>query len=210
MAMGMAIDGVLREQGAAFPAMRTEGCLNPREEMMMAAVSAPWWTFSAIALVVALRLWFFTAIVSSDSMKPAFGPRSLVLARRLHRGGAIERGDVLIFHSREMGMTMIKRVIGLPNDHIEFRPDGSTLVNDMVLDEPYAVSPGAYRGRFHVPVGHYFFLGDNRERSEDSRSWESPYIPFNDLNGKVVFGFPSHRKSAPITTARVDRQGGLG
>ncbi len=122
----------------------------------MPAVFAPWWTLAAIVLAagLAFRFRFFTALVSSDSMMPAFGSRSLVLARRVLRSSRIERGEVLIFRSREMGMTMIKRVVGLPSDRIELRSDGSALVDGIVLDEPYAVSRGAFRGSFLVPAGH--------------------------------------------------------
>ena len=108
---------------------------------------------------------------------------------------------------------MIKRVIGLPADQIELRSDASVRVNGETLEEQYAISRGSFRGSFSVPAGHYFFLGDNRERSEDSRSWERPYIPFSDIKGKIIFSIPRRqnlptRLTAPPSTftSSFDRQ----
>jgi len=164
---------------------------------------SPWVLLAAIILVLAfiLRSRFFTVVVKSDSMLHSFAPNTLLLARRIPRGGRIERGDVLAFFSREFDTMMIKRVIGLPGDRISLRSDGSVVVNGIVIDEPYVASRGGFRGDFHVPAGQVFFLGDNREWSEDSRSWESPYIPLKDLKGTIVFRFSDrHRRSQKAGT----------
>lgn len=41
-------------------------------------------------------------------------------------------------------------------------------------------------GEYKVALGKYFFLGDNRSNSFDSRYWENPYIDFKDIRGKAV------------------------
>ena len=82
---------------------------------------------------------------------------------------------------------MIKRVIGLPGDHIQIK-DGSVYVNSEKLEESYISSEVSTESfilnDFTVPEGYYFMMGDNRERSSDSRTLGC--IPKNKLEGRVV------------------------
>ena len=82
---------------------------------------------------------------------------------------------------------MIKRVIGLPGDHIQIK-DGSVYVNGEKLEESYIRSEISTESfilnDFTVPEGYYFMMGDNRERSSDSRTLGC--IPKNKLEGRVV------------------------
>ena len=82
---------------------------------------------------------------------------------------------------------MIKRVIGLPGDHIQIK-DVSVYVNGEKLEESYIsneISTESFiLNDFTVPEGYYFMMGDNRERSSDSRTLGC--IPKNKLEGRVV------------------------
>lgn len=93
--------------------------------------------------------------------------------------GAPERGDVIVFTPPEPGdqKPYIKRVIGLPGDHVQITEDYTVLVNGVAIDEPYI---GDYRSEcvrvsnfpycdVTVPDGHYFVMGDHRNNSQDSR-----------------------------------------
>ena len=84
----------------------------------------------------------------------------------------------------------IKRVIGLPGDHIEIR-DGKVYINDELYEESY-LQPGVVtddsNGRWKcidltVPEGTVFVMGDNRTQSSDSRSFGC--IPFEKIESKV-------------------------
>lgn len=88
--------------------------------------------------------------------------------------------------------SFIKRVIGLPGDHIEIK-DGKVYVNDEELKEQY-LDPGTITqsedGCFTdviVPDGYVYVLGDNREVSADSRKFGC--IPIDKIEGKAVFRF---------------------
>ncbi len=67
----------------------------------------------------------------------------------------------------------IKRVIGLPGDHVACCTDGKVTVNGVPLSEGSYVYPGNPPSSFKfsevVPVGHLWVMGDHRSDSEDSR-----------------------------------------
>jgi signal peptidase I len=101
------------------------------------------------------------------------------------------RGDVVVFHDpREPGRHLIKRLMGLPGDRLRV-VDGRVAVNGKWLDE----SSGAYRVQrlperfrpenreYRVPEGHYFFMGDNRDNSSDSREWG--FVARDALEGRA-------------------------
>ncbi len=94
------------------------------------------------------------------------------------------------------GKEMVKRVIGLPNDKVEIDSDGKVFVNNQKLNETYINYPDNISGSFKVPEGEYFFLGDFRAHSFDSRKWENPFIPEDKILGEAKFIlFPFNRMS---------------
>jgi signal peptidase I len=119
-----------------------------------------------------------------------------IVANRLaYVFGSPERGQIVVFKappgasacgSGDGGTTFVKRLIGLPGDTISER-NGVIFVNGKRLAEPY-VDP-ALRGDesgtwSRVPPGHYFFLGDDRAHSCDSRVWGT--VPRSSLIGPVI------------------------
>lgn len=84
----------------------------------------------------------------------------------------------------------IKRVIGLPGEHIEIR-DGKVYINSEELQEDYlsddVVTESSTFTDFIVPEGYLFCMGDNRTMSTDCRDFGC--IPFEKLEGIVVFRF---------------------
>lgn len=101
--------------------------------------------------------------------------------------------DGFVYNVLEIGKTsFIKRVIGLPGDHIEIK-DGKVYINDIELDEPYLkdnVKTEAVQGVFTnivVPQGTVFVMGDNRGNSTDSRHFGC--IPVEKIESKVLVRF---------------------
>jgi signal peptidase I len=115
---------------------------------------------------------------------------------------------------------LIKRVIGLPGDHIACcTADGRLTVNGIPIDEPYVHLPAgetrdsAIDFDATVPAGDLWVMGDNRDNSEDSRYHQSlptkGFVPMSDVVGKAfVITWPVGRWSwlgdYPLTFDGVD------
>lgn len=107
---------------------------------------------------------------------------------RITDWGSPSRGDVIVFTPPPPGKAKpyVKRVIGLPGDHVVINGENEVIVNGVVLDEPYT---GAYKTSCRgycdvtVPDGHVYVLGDHRTDSEDSRYFG--VVPEDRIIGKA-------------------------
>jgi signal peptidase I len=88
----------------------------------------------------------------------------------------------------------IKRLIGMPGDTLEVKPGVGVFINGKLLKEPYVnelamtctqVIPEETCAPVKVPEGHYYFMGDNRNQSQDSRYWG--FEPADRIVGRAVF-----------------------
>ena len=126
----------------------------------------------------------FKVKIPSESMVPTLNVGDRLFVTRVYNPEKLERGDVVVFHSNEKNEDMIKRLIGKPGDVIVIN-DGIVTVNGETLYENYIGTPDKFNGTYEVPEGQYFFLGDNRFFSSDSRYWDTPYIDGSDIMGKA-------------------------
>jgi signal peptidase I len=107
--------------------------------------------------------------------------------------GNIHRGDVVIFrYPGDTKRFFIKRLIGLPNEKIIVTDKDVTIINKdnpngFKLTEPYVNEKiFTQTGEYTTGDGEYFVMGDNRNRSSDSRTWgESSPIK---LTNKLMIG----------------------
>lgn len=96
------------------------------------------------------------------------------------------RGDIVILDGPEYEQRLIKRLIGVPGDIIDIK-DGRLYVNGELQEEPYVKGMTYAAGLavpYTVPEGHVFVMGDNRERSTDSRQLGP--IALTSIEGKAV------------------------
>ncbi|WP_052460745.1 signal peptidase I [Microbacterium gorillae] len=98
---------------------------------------------------------------------------------------------------------LIKRVIGLPGDHVVCCSAGHLTINGVEIDEPYLREAGpASEVAFDVtvPAGHLWVMGDNRNESADSRAHMGTpgggFVPISDVVGRAfVITWPVERWS---------------
>lgn len=138
------------------------------------------------AVLIALMIHLFLAQatrVEGYSMEPTlYGHQRLVIEKLSFRLRPPERGEIVVLRVPNYGRDMlIKRVIGLPGEAIEVI-DGQVYINDKPLDEPYVnQSPRGSYPRTIVPEDSVFVMGDNRNNSNDSRSFGP--VPYEDIVG---------------------------
>lgn len=142
-----------------------------------------------VAMVLALlinKFIIFKVYIPSESMVPTLNVDDRLFVTRVYNEEKLERGDIVVFNSEELGEKLIKRLIGLPGDKILI-DNGEVYVNGEKLVEDYIGTVDRFNGEYEVPEGKYFFLGDNRLYSKDSRYWINPYIDGEDIIGKAQF-----------------------
>jgi signal peptidase I len=177
----------------------------------------PWRTVVDWALTLGLAVGFVLAFeaevakpyrVPTSSMEPTLhcahpGPwceasaNDRVVANRLaYRFSNPKRGEIVVFQAPnaaaracEGGGTYVKRLIGLPGERVSER-DGYVFIDGRQLNEPYverAQRDHETSSWPRIPRGHYFFMGDNRVHSCDSRVWGT--VPRENLIGPVVLTY---------------------
>ncbi len=124
----------------------------------------------------------------------------------------IRQGDIIVFrYPLQPDTDFVKRVIGMPGDTLEIR-NKVVSINGKALDEPYVIHednqvfpaqpalPEPYRSRdqfgpYTVPPGQYFAMGDNRDRSSDSRYWGT--VPRPMIKGRAFMVYWSFASTPP-------------
>ena len=142
-----------------------------------------------VIVIVLLRIFIITPIqVVGDSMSPTLeNGNILLLSKGLITGGKYNRFDIVVIKYNEE--TIIKRVIGLPGEKIEYIDntlyvDGEIVKEDFSHDSTSDFSISEL-GNDKVPDDSYLVLGDNRGISLDSR--RIGFIKKEDISGKVCF-----------------------
>lgn len=123
--------------------------------------------------------------VDGFSMEPTLHTGQFVIVNKIaYRVGEPQRGDVIVFrYPYDPQQEYIKRVIGLPGDHITI-DNGFVLINGQTLYEPYIAAAPYYQKDIIVPDGSLFVLGDNRNNSSDSHNWGP--VPMEYVIGKAM------------------------
>ena len=187
--------------------------------------------FPVIAAVFVVRSFLYEPFrIPSGSMLSTLDIADFILVDKYHYGlrcpvgscklvdiGAPKRGDVVVFiypgagpADPMKGSDFIKRVVGLPGDHVEYVnkvlringerqpqvPVGAYTGSDGIYEKSRETLNGVehdilfkpdYPARdfdITVPAGQYFMMGDNRDGSNDSRYWGT--VPEANLKGRAV------------------------
>lgn len=185
--------------------------------------------FPALLLVWIIRSFIIQPYrVPTGSLEPTVLPGDFIAVKQFSYGLRLpvvnqkivdinnpKRGDIALFYYPvDTSKLFVKRVIGLPGDHIVYKDktltiNGQTMpqqyigkavnieefgtsevdqktedlngIKHSIFVKPYNVDPVDID--VVVPAGHYFMMGDNRDDSDDSRSWG--FVPDRNLIGKA-------------------------
>lgn len=153
-----------------------------------------WAKVIATALVFAFIITQFIkpTLVSGESMYPTLKDNDYLIVNRMaYKFGEPEKGDVIVFHTNLLQdngkeKDLVKRIIATEGDHIKIE-DSKVYVNDKLVNEPY-IHDNFTEGNIDitVPKDKVFAMGDNREKSLDSRYEDVGLINESDIMGKVM------------------------
>lgn len=151
-----------------------------------------------IILAALVAMLITTYVVSAyrvrgDSMYPVLLNKERILVSKIAvKRGAIKRHDIVVLYKPyDEGKSIIKRVVGLPNEIIEIK-SGDLYINHKKVPEPYIsrenrLGANINMGAIKIRDKHYFVMGDNRSISVDSRSFGA--VPGNYIFGKAIFRY---------------------
>lgn len=141
-----------------------------------------------VAVLLLLNLFshiFMVVRYYGNGMEPALHDRQILL---LLKTGQVEEEDIVAFYYNNK--VLVRRVISVGGSTIEIGADGAVTVDGRTLEEPYVDAPSlgqcSVKFPLHIPVGHYFLMGDNRDTAMDSRLTEIGTIPEERIIGKVI------------------------
>lgn len=145
-----------------------------------------------VLIVTTLKIFVIDKrVVSGNSMSSTFKDGDVLLVEKFDK--SISRYDVVIIKTEQQGLksSVIKRVIGLPNETIQI-VDGYVYINGEKFEDDYIVTDrmeyaGIAENEIVLGPDEYFVLGDNRNASEDSRNEWLGVIDSSQITGKPVF-----------------------
>ena len=147
-----------------------------------------------LAVVIAFLMVVFLyqpVKVEGTSMQPELLDQERIFVNKfVYHFEEIHRGDIVVFwYPKDPSKSFIKRVLGVPGDVVSIR-EGQVYINGQLVEERYV--PRGYQDADSYPLvrvreGHYYVLGDQRNASNDSRSWG--WVPRKYIYGKAVFRY---------------------
>ena len=124
-------------------------------------------------------------VVVGESMTPTYKNRQILLAKRTKH---FKKSDVVVAYSDDRSL-IVKRILYTPEEYYYYmmKKDGEF---ELIIDNSYHSIleikniDDAYMMELKVPKGHYYLIGDNLDKSDDSRRFGS--IEEKDILYKVI------------------------
>lgn len=160
-----------------------------------------WLKYILAAVLIGLLLVVFVVqrnSVVGYSMLPTLHDNDQLLVEKVSKWfNGIDYNDIVTINTNGLenhdgGPNIIKRVIGMPGDVIEIKED-AVYRNGQLIEEPYledgirTSSRNPAYSQITLGSDEYYVMGDNRERSLDSRSFGP--VPLKNMIGKVLIRF---------------------
>ena len=145
--------------------------------------------YIVLVLFIVIPIHYYVAqpfLVDGEAMNPTYKNNDYLLVNRFDH--EFNRGDVIVFETSNKGEYFIKRMFGMPGEKIEIK-DGKIFINDNVFIDIYYNGKTGRDISINLIQNQYFVLGDNRDRSIDSRDFGA--VDKKDIMGKILYKIPS-------------------
>ena len=141
-----------------------------------------------ILLAILIRTFIVSPVrVNGTSMINTLKEGDILLLNKTNKN--YKRFDIVVINSD--GTKIIKRIIGLPGESIEYKNNSLYINNKYVKDVSKEITADfsleELYGYAIIPEGYYFVMGDNRDGSSDSRDTRIGLIKKSDIKGKAKF-----------------------
>ena len=138
------------------------------------------------AVSILLAMFIFPVLqIYGSSMTPVLNDGELVVCLKTNK---LEQGDMVAFYYNNKILDKI--LIANPGEWVDMDQDGNVYVNNILIDEPYvdekALGDVDIEFPYQVPEGKYFFMGDHRSISIDSRNTAIGCISDEQIIGKLI------------------------
>lgn len=168
--------------------------LKPKSSVRLVVLLVVGLVLVPLILYVAVMIFIAQPVkVQGAAMSPTLNDGDRIFIWK--HASTLKRGDIVLhFFPQDHSKSFIKRVVGLPGETIDMNAEGIITINDRPIDEPYVQS---YRNEAalarwsrvtaefkHISSDSYFVMGDNRDVSNDSRTWGP--VPQSLIYGKVM------------------------
>ena len=141
-----------------------------------------------VVVVVLFRTFIATPIrVDGPSMEDTLKNGDILFLNKLDK--KFKRFDIVVIYKSDI--RLIKRVIGLPGENIEYK-DNELYINGELVEDISLIRTGDFTlhelyGIDKIPEGYYFVMGDNRTISKDSRYYDIGLIKKSEIAGTTSF-----------------------
>ncbi len=149
-----------------------------------------------VVVVVIIRIFIATPVlVSGSSMYPTLKNNQLLILKKYDR--SYKRFDIVVLDYKDE--KLIKRIIGLPGETVEYN-EGILYINGKEVEDEHAPITADFKSseliKGTIPKGYYLVLGDNRDDSIDSRV--IGLINEEDIRGATNFSLWPFKKIGKI------------
>lgn len=142
-----------------------------------------------VVLVIAFYVsenWFQIVLVHGESMSPTYHDLQFALLDKCSE--EYTYGDIIVFECDELESVLIKRIVACPKDVVDIK-DGKLYVNNEVsnyIDKGKKIEyAGIAENSIKLGNNEYFVIGDNIEKSKDSRYGEIGPVKSEDILGII-------------------------